>query len=267
MKIKHLSTAENGKVSQLLESVGLSKTESDIYLAGLGIFNISANELSQKTDIKRPTVYHALSTLSAKGLVSKKIQGNGTLFSFTDPALLPKILDEQISMMERKKIVLNEAIPLLATIKHVNIPKVLVNHYEGIEGIKALFEQMYYCNSRHWDLIAPKNNFFYQFDQAYMDYYLEIRKKRNITARSLYERGINEYRGGPLKKEEIPIRNPRYLPAEMNEKFFSVVYLFDRKVVFVSSVNELSAILIQSEDVYSTIQAMFDTLWNISEPY
>ncbi len=53
--------------NSLLASLGLTKTEAAIYRVGLSRSPASATELSRRTGIKRPTVYHALETLMQKG--------------------------------------------------------------------------------------------------------------------------------------------------------------------------------------------------------
>lgn len=251
----------------ILEAIGLSKTETNIYIAGLSSSSISPSDLAKQTGIKRPTVYHALSTLMDKGLAAKRDVGNKTIFSMTNPSLLPKVVEQKITFLQQKRLALEDVMPALSQLKPVKKPKVLVSHYEGVEGIKLLMEEAYYCQSRHWEALAPRNNFFLQFDKDYTRYFLETRKQRGITARTLWERGIDEVRGRKLSPTEIAERNPRYLPKNMWGKFNSTMFLFDGKVAFISSIKELIGVLIQSDDIYSTMQAVFDGLWEVSTAY
>ena len=57
-------------ITKLLQSFGLSETESIVYLKALRQEYSTASEIAKLSGIKRPTVYHTLQTLSEKGLIS-----------------------------------------------------------------------------------------------------------------------------------------------------------------------------------------------------
>jgi sugar-specific transcriptional regulator TrmB len=258
-------------VHQLLQEIGLTKTEAQIYLAALPFPSIDANTLSKQTQIKRPTVYHALETLIQKGLATKKTAGNRRTFSMTPPEMIRHFLEQKEQEIKKQQGSLEELIPLLQQRREdEKAEKVQVMHYEGIEGIKMVVDEALYCRSGHWDILAPKKNFFSDFDKAYATYFLETRKRRKITARSLWEKSANKKKTPSRKSltaETLKERNPRYLPKAMHGQFESVIILFDNKVAIISSVKNLSAVLIQSEEMYKTMSAMFEGLWTVSEPY
>ncbi len=139
-----------------------------------------------------------------------------------------------------------------------------VSHFEGIKGIKLVVEEALYAKSRKWEIIAPVKNFFSEFDKEYARYFIETRKARGIIARSLWEYS-SERR--ILSPAEVSERNPRYLPEVMHGKFRSVIILFDDKTAFISSLKELSAVLVQSKEHYETMLAMFEGLWVNSKEY
>lgn len=250
--------------------MGLTKTESKVYLAGLAHSGIGAQELSKETQVKRPTVYHALETLVQKGLVSKKGTGARRVFHMTAPENIKKLLDQKIEALEQQKQTLDALIPLLAQRQQgTKADSVEVVQYEGIEGIKLVVEEALYCKSRSWDIIAPRTNFFSQFEKEYAQYYLRARKNRRIVSRSLWEKtdsGDKTRPGGKiLDPDTIRERNPRYLPDVMHGKFQSVMILFDDKVAIISSYKTLSAILIRSKEIHGFMSMMFEGLWQSSE--
>jgi sugar-specific transcriptional regulator TrmB len=250
------------EANALLSGLGLTKTEIAVYRAGLLLSPASATELARKTGIKRPTVYHALETLMLKGLAAKKGSGARLAFSMAEPTQLKSLVDRQIDKLERQKTTIDELVPLLT--KHAAPSKVDVAHYEGLEGVRAVVEEALYCRSKRWEIIAPKENFFSQFDKAYAKYFLETRDRRGIVARSLWEKGLPRH---VLNERELKQRNPRWLPDAMKGAFRSLIILFDDKVAIISSYDALSAILIRSEEINATFKAMFDALWTGAEPY
>ena len=253
------------KINSILNEIGLTETEAKIYLAGLQYPSLGVNELEKQTRVKRTTIYHALATLMQKGLAAKVGTEFKTRFSMTKPENIKLLLDNEIAQLKNKRRDLEEIIPLLN--QKVKLPEsgIRVLHYEGIEGIKLVVEEALYCKSRHWDIIAPVKNFFSEFDKQYADYYLQTREERSITARSLWEQDFIPRRS--LAPSEIKKRSPRYLPEVMHGKFQSVIIIFDDKVAFISSLKELSAILIQSKEIHDTSLAMFEGLWSVSQEY
>ncbi|KKR03603.1 MAG: hypothetical protein UT32_C0047G0003 [Parcubacteria group bacterium GW2011_GWC2_39_14] len=251
------------KVYDILKSIGFTETETKIYLIGLGYSSLGVSELVKQTQIKRTTVYHALDTLMQKGLVAKKGIGSRMVFSMIKPEQIEKLVDEKIALLEKQKTALEEIVPFLTQKTSQKESQVRVSHFEGLEGIKMVVEEALYCKSRKWDIIAPGKNFFSEFDKQYAQYFLETRKKREIMARSLWE----EVRARELNAIERASRNPKILPAIMRGKFQSVIILFDDKVAFISSLKELSAVLIQSQELHNTMAALFEGLWSISKDY
>jgi len=249
------------KIEELLKKIGLTKTEAVIYLRGLNYSSVGVNELVKQTGVKRTTIYHALGTLIAKGLVAEKGAGRKLEFIFTPPDSLRKMIDGKISLLEKQKEAVSEILPLFQQRPEKDFE---VYHYQGIGGVKAAVGEALYCRSGRWDIIAPPKNFFSDFDQEYARYFLEARKKKNITTRSLWEKDPSRRL---LTAEEIKQRQPRFLPQVMYGKFKSTVILFDNKVALISSFQELSAVLIKSEEIYNTLEAIFEGLWTAAESY
>lgn len=243
-----------------LRTLGMTDTEIDVYRAGLAYDTVGANDLAKQTGIKRPTVYHALETLAQKGLVAKSGTAASARFTMASPTTLSLLIDQRIGVLQRQKDALGATIAALAQSARAKAD-VRVEHYEGIEGIKSVVEQALYCKSRKWDIIAPKKNFFSQSEKAYAQYFMEARKRRGITARSLWEMKL----GGTSKAVELAWRQPRLLPKVMHGNFTSVVILFDDKVAVISSLAAKSAVLITSKELRQTFGAMFEGLWSASE--
>jgi sugar-specific transcriptional regulator TrmB len=255
------------KIQTLLIRLGLSKTEAAIYLAGLHVPSIGVYELTRQTNIKRPTVYHALEALLRKGLVSKIGTGKRLVFAMAPPDHLKKLVEQRIQLIEQEKKTIDDVLPLLLQrIPSHNTKGIQAAQYEGIEGVKTVVETALYCKSRHWDILAPSKNFFSEFDTDYAKYYLQARISRGLTARTLWET-TDKSSQRPLSAEEIRARQPRYLPNQFVGKFRSILIVFDDKVALISSLQEKSAILITSSEFQATMSVMFEGLWELSTPY
>lgn len=250
------------KLITSLRDFGLTSTEANIYLTGIKYSSLSVSELVKQTQINRTTIYHALETLTQKGLCARKQIVGKQEFTMTEPTNIGNLLNEKITELEKRKDALQDILPLLKLVKQKNT-RMAVSHYEGIDGIKLVVEDALYCKSGHWDIIAPVKNFFSEFDRDYAKYFIETRKKRSLTSRSLWEEVLSPQN---LTPEVLKARNPRILPKVMHGKFKSVICLYDDKVLIISSLEELSAVLIQSIEFFETMTAIYDGLWFASIP-
>lgn len=251
-------------ITNYLESIGLSKTESQLYISGLQKPS-SIEDLTKNTAIKRSTAYHALDTLKAKGLVSSQRDNGRLLFTMTPPDNLATFLDHQSKELERKQIELDRLLPLFPTPPESKANSYHVEHYESIEGIKRVVDIALECKNPAWRIIAPKQNFFSEYDQDYARYYLTKRQAHKIKAKTLWEAPIQGKSSGKLTLRDIVARNPRYLPSKFRGQFNAVIIIFDDKVAYISSLKNSESLLIQSPDFTSTMQVMFDSLWDASK--
>jgi predicted transcriptional regulator len=246
-----------------LISLGLSPTEVEIYLIGIGYPSLGVAELQKLTNIKRPTIYHALHELTDKGLVAKSGSETRLQFSFAPLEQIQRLIEGRIAELEQKARIIAELAPMLAS-ETGNYQQTVVSHYEGIEGVKTVVDIALYCRKPHWDILAPKKNFFSDFDPKYADYFMTTRRRKGIKARSLWEQKLGS---GILKPDEINQRQPRFLPEVMHGNFQSVLILFDDKVAIISSAQKLSAILITSPESHTLFTSIFEGLWSVSKPY
>jgi sugar-specific transcriptional regulator TrmB len=252
-------------VEQLLKEIGLTSTEATIYLTGLHNESVDVRGIAVKTKIKRPTIYHALNTLLEKGLVAERKIGNRVQFSMCSPTQLKAHIQRQKERLSEQENKLNTLIPLLeqSVGETTKDPHTIVE-YKGVEGVKMVLDVAFYCRSKHWDIIAPVDNFLKQYDKQYADYYLRARKYNVITSRSLWEDGFG---GRKLTKEEVADRNPRFMPKSMQGKFHSMIILFDDKVAIISPLEKLSATLITSKEIHGMLSAMFNSIWEVATKY
>lgn len=252
----------------LLESLigmGLTETEARIYVAGLAHASATLQELSRQTMIKRPTLYHALQRLMERGLVAERKTGNRSSFTMAPPETMFALLERQRETIDEQAKALTAVLASLQRAKgFAKGEDVSIVHYHGAQEMKMVMDIAFYCKSKRWDVIAPYHNFVRDSGPEYARKYLRSRKAHKIVSRVLLERvpGARKWSG-----QEITERNPRYMPASMQGKFKSMIMLFDDKVALFSSSGNLSAILITSKELHAMMRAMYEAIWDVSEPY
>ncbi|MCX6729918.1 MAG: BlaI/MecI/CopY family transcriptional regulator, partial [Candidatus Portnoybacteria bacterium] len=69
----------------VLQQFGLSNNEAKVYLAGLEIGQASIQDLAQKSQVKRTTIYTVLEGLKEKGLMSQIKRGSKAFLVSENP--------------------------------------------------------------------------------------------------------------------------------------------------------------------------------------
>lgn len=247
------------RLTTLLTGIGLGDTEVKVFDHLYHNGERSASTISTTLSLNRATCYHALHTLGERGFVVSETKNGTKYFSITEGDILLQYFEYEKEKLEHHK---SDFKDYLQTHK----PKVAKGEestmlYSGEEGIRVALEKAFKCTSKKWCVIAPKNNFFTGSTEDFATYYLERRKKYKIHARSLWE---TPKTGSPSVKKIInEERSPRYL-SKNAPSFTSMVILFDSSALFISSYQERSAILVNSESVASLLKMQFEELYKIA---
>jgi len=158
------TNANLNKIEQLLEQVGLTETETCVYLAGYGEETVTAQELVKRTGIKRPTVYHALHTLTEKGLVSEHGGGSKTAFHMEAPVKLLPWIDQQKGQLAQKEDAVQQLVSLVATGgAESSLP---VATYTNKKDVQAIFDLAFYARSKKCTLLLPSKDFLSVLDDG-----------------------------------------------------------------------------------------------------
>lgn len=117
-----------------LGTLGLSPREADIYLAALESGPSLQLPLAAKAGIKRTSMRELLPDLLARGILQEVVSGKRKYLAATDPR-------ELVNALQEKARLASQSLPLLLALQTEKHDKPLVRFYEGIEGVKRVFEQ------------------------------------------------------------------------------------------------------------------------------
>lgn len=246
-----------------LLNLGLSDSEVTVYLAMISGAR-TARDLVKITQLKRPTVYYALGCLEKRGLTSKTGLAGGKSFSLEPLEKLSVIAKEKALEISKLQNHIDELIPTLAETSAPSNQKPTVAFYEGVDAVKNAIMEMLYCKSKHINSVAPKQNFFWQIGQDFVELFIEERIKRNIKTKNLWEAPVNKEL---VKQYYEGLSQIKILPEIMHGKFKTTTFLYDDKTLYVSSKNNSYCLLMTSKEHTDTMQAWFDGLWSVSRPH
>src|SRR3989338_3335915 len=115
--------------TQILEEIGLTKTEIKIYVTLLKVGQTTTTQIVRKGGIHASKVYEFLDKLIQKGLVSYVIKSNKKYFSAANPERLKELLKEKESKIKEQEAELGELIPELKNVRKSDVDSIQSDIY------------------------------------------------------------------------------------------------------------------------------------------
>lgn len=243
-----------------LKSIGLEEKEARVYLAALELGPASIQRLTDKSAIKRSTVYEMLKSLRQRGLVSEITKGKRRLIAASDPEKLKRSIKE-------KEQLLNQILPELRTLNNTGAVKPKITYYEGKEGLKEIYMIALETKDKRADWVSPIKSIFETVGEDFLNKYVETKKKMGYWIRSIHvtEQKVVTYKYLDPKTFEETLRKVRFTPTNIN--IANTIGIWDNKVAVISSRKEGFGFIIESEDYTNTMKVFYDLLWSISKPW
>jgi sugar-specific transcriptional regulator TrmB len=241
-------------LAEKLEGAGLDKKEAAVYLAVLEIGPASISDIAKKATIKRPTTYHYIEGLAKRGLIYKTSRGKRTLYNADDPQKLATVLEE-------KKRNIEKLIPELQSL-YLSAPKQpRIKFYEGKEGIMTVYEEIFNTTQIIYAVFSPEK-FFEVFTKEEDKRFSEILKTAGGRIHNLLE--LSEKAKEFVKYDYYKgIERSKFLPEDI--KFSTDILIAGDKVAMISFQN-LTAVIIQNEEIADTLRVLLKFIWKIYKP-
>ena len=241
---------------EILEQLGLSPREVSIYLALLKMGTASIRDIAAEADINRGTTYETLKDLAGKGIVSYFPKGKRRVFCAEPPEKLLELAEEKRQSLEQG----------IEEMKHTLIPQ--LNHmkpdfssgnvrfYEGDSGIefvlKDILSTVAQLENKQYSVFSSKpirQHLYRPFPN-----YTQQRIRKNINVRVI---AIGE--GG----EDAELSERKWIDAK-GRIDASYIAIYPPKVAMISLASQdyPVAVVIDSPEIASTQQIIFDTLWS-----
>ncbi len=118
-----------------LKSFGLNEKEAKVYLALLQLGKTTAYAIATRSGLKNPTTYVILDQLIKKGFAFRIPRERKHLFFAESP-------DKCFAIAREKLTLAQESLPELMAAKKGDAEKVNISHFEGIDGIKEIFNKL-----------------------------------------------------------------------------------------------------------------------------
>jgi len=236
---------------RILQEIGLSEGEAEVYLALLETGSTTAGPVIKKTGLHRATTYTILQRLIEKGLVTYIITGKKRHFEAADPETLMEILKEK----EEK---LRSILPQLKVKKEHSKTKQEIKIYEGFRGLKTTREkalrvlkkgEMSYVLGASTTTTERFNQFWKSWNRR--------RSGMGIKSRMLWTSEAKKY---ARERAVLPHTEVKFLPIKFPTPLYINVY---RDYTDIGLTTEKPFIVeIKNKQVADSFRKYFDILWN-----
>ncbi len=244
--------------TELLEEIGLTKAEINVYLALLELGSSTTGPIVEKSNASSSKIYEILEKLMQKGLVSYIIQSGTKYFEAADPKRILDYMQEKKKELEEKTQKIQQIIPELVLKQKLAKYRSQATIFKGIKGIQSAYEDIFNTltiGQEYYVMGAttpsePYFNFITHFHQR--------RAAKGIRVKILYSKAMQ-----PLADaiSNIPYTQIKFATQELLSSAFVIMY-GNKTLISVATKRDFILFKIESEEVTESLKAHFKFLWN-----
>jgi sugar-specific transcriptional regulator TrmB len=242
---------------KILNQVGLSPKEAQVYEALLKVGEAIPQALASETGLNRVTTYAVLDTLSEKKIVSKIKKGGKITYRIEHPAKLEEILSQKEETLFQNKKSLEQILPKLVSDYNLNVYKPIVKYYEGLEGVKLVINDSLKSKTPIYSYVDVENvaRYFEKENRKYVNKRKELGLKKKIIA--LDSPFTKRY----LKKLPGEITDTRLINYELYP-FHTVMQIYDNKISYLTlSKKHMVGMIIEDPYIFAMHKSLFEFTW------
>ena len=235
-------------ISNILQQLGFSKNEIEVYLASLELGVASAQDIAKKASIKRTTAYSVLDSLVQRGFIGKTVQHGRTRFLVEPPEKL-------LFTVANIKSQLESLLPQLQAVYNVKRTKPKITFFEGKGAIRNVYDDTLQEKPKEileWNT----DNYFKYFPKEYN--YIQKRTQLHIKARRMApSNSIWHKKHKSLDK--IELAETVIIPKEIFSPEIEV-NIYNNKVAFINYVEKMS-VIIESPAIAKAMRQAYELSW------
>ena len=251
---------------QALQTFGLTGPEASIYLALLEIGPQPASIIAKKSGLKRGHTYNLLSLLTEKGVIQEFVKDRVKYFVCSSPLVLISLLERREEEIEGKKRTLLQVIPDLERIRNPMAVQPKVRLFQGINGIKEIYEDT--LRTKHGNLYAI-GDFDHYFPREkskelndWMWKYCSRRAKNGICYIGIVNKSPTTdlaFKKRKAEKRKFKMLKGIDLPVEVN--------IYGNKVAIISSSRDMVGLIIEDKPTADMFRNLHQAVWGMLPDY
>jgi len=244
-----------------LKKLGLKDKEAAVYLACLELGPAPVQKISRKAKVVRATTYVVLTSLAQKGLVTQFKEGKKTLFSAEPPRQLIRLIEKQEELIQEEKKELEILLPELQTLMKAGEGIPFVRYFEGIEGLKAMRQEMvmYTSPGDTWYHFTPIDHLEAVFGSQELKYITQ-RVAKGIRSKTIFTTKSEKLKQEILASAPDELAERRFVSTD-NFPSVSGMTIFRNRIAIGSFTGKLGGVIIESDAIADMQRRLFELAW------
>lgn len=249
-----------------LKEFGLTEPEIAVYLASLELGPQPASLIAKKAGLKRGHTYNMLELLIRKGIVQEFIKDKVRYFSSRSPGTLLSIIEHKEEQIEIQKQKLMQIIPMLEKISNPLLVQPKVRFFQGIEGIKEIYEDTIRIPNQTIYAIGDFEYYFPENQNKQLNNwiwdYATRRAKKNIWYIGIVNKSKMSDQAYSRRKEQkrkLKMLTGIYLPVEIN--------IYGNKVALMSTYRDMVGVIVEDAPITDTLRNFHQAIWKFLPDY
>lgn len=241
----------------LLLDTGLSEKESKVYQILLEKGTLKAGEIIKLSGLKKGIAYNILYKLAKEGLITQFDKEKKLTFQVTDPEKLHAYVDRKKQAINDVAHRIEKMLPQMKSQYKLAVGKPTIQYYEGVEGIKAVFEDIYAKKEQEnivWGC-GDVDSIDMTLPNIALKHLIPKRIRNKLLAVSFFADGPmarqqHEKDAQHLRKSVLIPPEKYPLPAEID--------VYDDKIALLSfKKGEFIGMIIQNQEFATTLKSVF----------
>lgn len=252
-------------LERALKDIGLADKEVTVYLTALKVGSQPVSVLAKSSRLNRTTTYVILKKLLEKGLMSKYTKGGVQYFTPSSPENIKIYVEGRKRELDLAEESITNLMPDLEKIMQYSPKNTKVRFFEGIEGIKALYDYTLEVGARvdeylfHYDANNPVMWDFWNL-------YIVRRTEKKIPMRLLAAE--DETSIWAKKQDKKLLRETRIVPADRFPFGHNLIIIFGDYYGYISyAEGEYGGALIHDKHLADVERSMFEYIWETAEAF
>lgn len=247
----------------LLEKIGLTRNEANVYMSLLEYGPCSAGTLLKKTRMHRSRVYESLERLREKGIISFVVKEYKRFYRADDPERILTYLEERKNRINESESSVRRILPELRSMMRPERREPEARVYDGVEGIKAIHNDWIRCKG---DMLVwgGRSEIYVRMKYYVMQLEKEMKKRgKKFVVLSDYD---VKNSAGQRRFMERGLLVGRYLPKEFTSP--AVIFIYDDRVVNViwTDAKHPVGFMIINRDLAEKYMKYFWAMWKMAKP-
>lgn len=246
------SMIDQRQVTQMLERLGFSEKEAQVYIVLLELNEALPSTIARKTNLKRSTVYFILEQLQKKGFASHIKRDNMVYFRSISPHFFLEKESSHVKDMTSALADIKTALPDLLSLNQRYAATPQMSVYTGRAGLIQIMEDTLTTKT---ELLCWANTEL-AFNSL-KDYYPTYIKKK--VQKKLWLRGIfcKDPLGEIFKSKGKEELREVYLISKEDYPFNNEINIYDDKVAIISHEDQIG-VIIQNQNIADSQRAIFN---------